>query len=844
VVHYKKNTLVLFALLPLIFFPSITPSKSIVDDTKSVAEQLGWVSQPETEFLCGGTFVDHNILMPESLKGKEDVIDFSADHSSYSQEGPSKLSGNVTITRAGQQIMADSAVLKRDPKTQKFDRTEFTGQVVLREPGKVIIGENGHVKLNKNTGAFDNVKYRVYVGAEIPSEEGGVLYGLSAWGEAGHVNRRQSGIYVLRDSTYTTCAPDINSWKLSATKITLNQDEGWGDARHVKLKVKNVPVLYIPYFNFPLDKRRKSGVLFPTYGETSESGVDISVPIYLNLAPNYDATITPRLMTKRGEQLNGVFRYLTQTSEGRIKGSYLKGDDQFNHFQKEASSKFSGNPSLNRLLRESTDRELFGYRNKTKFNQHWFSKIDYNYVSDDYYFQDFGGSLSESTNNQLIRTGDLNYQGESWDLFARLQSYQTLHPVNQVPTDEQYKRLPQLGANAEFPHQAYGMSYHLASEFVNFDRNRSPGESNDDVVKGQRYYLEPGISWPAVWMSGYVTPSVKLSSTQYELHNQQPGKESSITRVLPIASVDAGMFFDRDVKIFDRQYQQTLEPRAYYLYVPHDGQKDIPVFDSSIQTFTFDQLFRDNRFSGVDRIGDANQISFALTSRALESDSGFEKFRISLGEIFYFRDREVTLCDTPGCSDRNITVGATSRTASFSPIVGDITYSLNRHWSARVGTAWDPESGAVNNGYTYVQYKPSPEKIINLGYNFVRSGDVIDINLSTGLPDDTNNNNLNQVDLSFAWPLHKNWNAMGRWNYNLSHHHLQTYFYGLEYDSCCWALRFVGARTYRSLNERQHPVFENNFYIQFLLKGLGALGSEDPHEILTKGIRGYTDYFE
>ena len=304
-------------------------------------------------------------------------------------------------------------------------------------------------------------------------------------------------------------------------------------------------------------------------------------------------------------------------------------------------------------------------------------------------------------------------------------------------------------------------------------------------------------------------------------------------------SVDSGLYFDRNTHFKNTDYTQTLEPRVFYLYVPFQNQDNIPIFDSILQRFNVDSLFRTNRFSGTDRIGDANQVSLALTTRFINANTGEEKAKASIGEVIYFRDRRVTVCSTPGC----IASEDPSAEETLSPLAGQVSYALTRTWSTQANIAWDFNNNQAENGNINFHFEPSDQKILNIGYNFVRNGDVL-FSDQNGDPTDASTNNLNQPYVSVAWPLLRQWTGVGAYRYNLSHDHLQTYFFGAEYDSCCWAVRALYGRTFTSLNQRQNPVFDNFFTIQFQLKGLANLGNSDPGDLLTSTIQGYKDPYD
>ena len=826
-------------------------SKTWDQSPQEIANSLGWVEDVAHGGRCEGYYREpafSPLLMPK-IPLKQGPISIRANQTEFRQSGKSVLLGKVELNQPDRRLQADRVELKRNNETGKISSADLYGKVVLREPGRLLVSDYAHMFLDRQAGSLHHVLYRVLLAdparlnrlpqkINVSGQTGET--DLNAWGKAAQVTQTKPGLIQLLQATYTTCTPLNNIWQLSSRSIHLDRDSGRGEARDVSLSIKNIPVFYSPYFNFPVDKRRKSGFLFPYITTSSTSGLQVGIPYYWNIAPNYDLTFTPRVLTKRGVRFDGSFRYLTSLDDGALNLSFLPNDRTFREFRDTAPSFYAPSAALTELSSASSNRAYFSWQNSTIFNEHWTSRIDYTYVSDDYYFIDFGSVPAVINANQLLRQGNVAYANEHWNFLAQVQNYQTLHPVNQVPIANQYSSFPRLALNATYPDQAFGLNYQLISEWVNFFRTRGP---TDTVVPpiGNRLHLQPSVSLPMIKPEAYITPKIQFAATRYQLRNQTPGFSSEINRVLPLLGVEGGLYFDRALKILKNAYRQTLEPQISYLFVPYHNQNAIPIFDSALQPFSYDQLFRYNRFSGNDRIGDANQFSLALTTRISDKMTGEEKLKVSVGQIYYFQNRKVTLCNTPGCQDTLFVPGATSPTESVSPFAGQANYQLNAHWASSANLAWDPGTRRTINGNFNFQYHPSPNRLLNLGYNFIRFGDPL---LAVVPPAATSSaNNFSQPSISFAWPIKESWRAMGSYNYNLSHNHPQTYFYGLEYNSCCWAVRLVASRTFTALNQNFNPVFNNAIYFQWQLKGLGNIGTNDPSSVLTNGIPGYSDNF-
>lgn len=806
-----------------------------------LSDLLGWVSAPEPG-LCQGYYRSPVL----GLKSIERQVVTSADRAQHSHFEPgqakSVLKGNVQIDQADKRLVADHIDLYRDKKTGQLMTADLYGNIRLYGQQEVIAGNKAHFNFPEHTWQIHDSTYRIardkkhsVVGNEVHWQ------GLNGWGQSPLIQRDKQGIVQLDNASYTTCPPDMASWHITAHRIHLNQQTGRGDAHQAVLWLSKVPVFYLPYFNFPIDKRRKTGFLYPTLGSSSKQGLTLAWPFYWNLAPNYDITITPQLMAKRGLNTAAEFRYLTNNSHGEITGAYLPNDKAFRNFRDSASTaaRYGSQANFRRLQRDSEDRSYFSFQQDSSLDANWTTHIDYNYVSDDYYFQDFSLVPEKVSTNQLIREASTQYQSRHWNFLARMQGFQTLHPVNQTEIEEPYKRLPQLALTAKYPFFLPYSSFWMSTELVNFASSRAPQDAIAPV-DGKRYDFYPRVAFPMIKPYGYLIPELALNITAYDLNRAQqngyPNNHES--RSLPIFSVDSGLYFDRDTHLWGHDYVQTLEPRLFYLFVPYENQKNIPVFDSGLKTFDYEQLFTTNRFSGTDRVGDANQLTLALSTHWLDQTTGRQKLNAQIGEIFYFHDRRVTLCRTEGCIHEENPFAKDS----LSPLVSDLTVALAKNWDLHGGLAWDFNNNEADNGHLRLHYQPQPKRIINVGYNYLRNGDILRTN-ADGQPTGAGINNLNQYYLNFAWPLFKRWHSVGAYTYNVSHGYIQTWFFGLQYDSCCWSLRAVYGRYFTSLNEDEDPNFDDAIYLQFQLKGVGSVGTSDPSNLLETTIQGYQDPF-
>lgn len=847
---YKYNIHCFILLSPLIWLIFASPKKVLAD----TSSDLNWITDSSKENLCKGYYTE-----PELAAFNEPVLPMdqattgiTADNGEgqLEQQKISILKGHVVVKQSGRILYADKAVIIRNSDTGKIETIDLYGHVKIITQGRLLLGEKAHLRLTDDSGNMTNLKYRLLLAGDrsIPNYLSKISKNtyryttLTAWGAADSVHVMNKNESLLNQITYTTCPPDRNQWTLVAKKLKLNRAKDIGTATNVRLNIGHVPVFYWPYLNFPTSRERKTGFLYPIIGYTSMSGLEWAWPFYWNLAPNYDATLAPTIYSKRGVLLKGNIRYLTEKTNGSFDFGVIPNDKEFKRFQNNAIASYSDQPGLSRLLNASDTRNFFNFKNSTQWNSKWSSHIDYTHVSDDYYFENFSTIPEILTLNQLLEQADVEYQSEHWNFLGILQSYNTLHPVDRQFVSNLYRRLPEFDLNSNYSNLWNShLDFTTQTQWVNFTRLANPGELSLPI-NAYRVNLDPTLSYSLYKSFGFFIPSFDVRLLNYSLRNQQPNLETSLNRAYPSFNIDTGLYFDRQDTFFGKTYNETLEPRLFYLYVPFHDQSQIPVFDASIVPFSFEQLFRKNRFGGFDRIGDTNQLSFSLTSRLIDEETGAQKIKWDLGQIYYFHNRQITLCNSPTnptCSDYlSGVMGATPEDKKFSPIAGDASYYFDTHWSLNGNAAWDPTIWKMNNSAIFLQYKRNERFIINLGYNFLLRGDII-----ANTPVNQSINNLNQISTSFALPLGQQWSGLGVINYNISQKHPQTYLLGMQYDSCCWALRIAGGRTFSVLDQNGQAQFNNALYVQFELKGLANIDPSNLANLIEGQIPGYRDPF-
>jgi LPS-assembly protein len=589
---------------------------------------------------------------------------------------------------------------------------------------------------------------------------------------------------VLEDTDYTTCARDNPDWRVRVSKLTIDQEAERAEARHLRIYARGVPVFYTPWLSFPLTEKRQSGFLTPTVGSSRKNDLDLSVPFYWNIAPEQDATVGPRHLGLRGTMLTGEYRYLLPTGRGLINASVLPSDQ----------------------LRDGDTRSMIALNHQQTFlDQRLQSNLIYNSVSDPFYFEDFGNSLAATSQPFLEQRLDLAGSLGGWGGLFRVQNFQSVNPA--LAALGPYTRLPQLMLNGSpIAGGNRRLNMNVAVDANHFTRAAS--------VSGTRLDSTVNLSLPWATASGFITPRVGARATQYALRGD-PAFDDAPGRLVPVASLDSGLFLERDLDWFGGHQVQTLEPRLFYLFVGAENQDHLPVFDSSIHDFTFAQLFRDDRFVGGDRVGDANQMTFALTSRIFDRLGGEERLRLAAGQILYLDRQDVTL---PG------TLRDIDPTSEF---VGEL--SVRPTSALRVGgnLTWDPHIPQTRRGTLELRYAPDDDHILNLGYRVRR-----------GIAQVPTRPTLEQVEGSTRWPVYGAASFIGRIVYSINDNQTIESMGGLEFDSCCWAARGV-VRHYVTNTLGQ---FDTGYFFLLELKGLTGIGTAT-ETFIERQIPGYDTTF-
>jgi LPS-assembly protein len=635
----------------------------------------------------------------------------------------------------------------------------------------------------------------------------------------------QGAVGQMHRSTYTTCDPSQPIWKLSAPQIEVDNDEGFGTARNAVLRIGRVPVLWAPYFKFPIDDRRQTGLLYPELGLSGRNGFDYAQPIYFNLAPNYDDTLTPRYMSKRGFMLDNEFRYLYDGGRGELQTAYLPNDK----------------------LRDK-DRGQVQYEGYHNINRNWQARASMAWVSDERYMEDFSSKLIGVTTSTLQSQIGVYGTGENWS-GGLMADYWQLTDYTLTEASLPYARQPRAFFNWDKPLLPW-LETGVYAEAVHFTHDDVPLKEllpDGDYVRtgqvtpyfnGSRLDVKPYVSLPFAGAAWYVTPTLAYRYTGYELDrgladqtrllalrdagitNPTPEQlvgDTSPHRAMPIASLDAGLFFDRETEIGGKSYLHTLEPRLFYLRTPYRDQSDLPIFDTRDFTFSWGQLFRDSRYTGADRQNDANQLTMALSTRFIDQTTGRERFSGSIGQILYFDDSRVSV---PGV--------ASQVEKGKSAWIADANYAINDRWNLGATYQWDPKYKRQDLASVRARYLMSNDGIVNISYRY---------RVNAAAPLDASKKDrtlLEQADLSFLYPINERWSLVGRYYYSIQDNSPLEIIGGVQWDSCCLAVRALARRYVRN----REGEMNNSFQIEFVLKGLSSIG-QNTDRTLRRAILGY-----
>lgn len=750
-------------------------------------------------------------IMPVLTPPNKDVPLFlTADSMEGQTDELAVAEGNVELRKA--ELLLQSDKLTYRPLD---DEVEATGQVRLAQNGMEVEADHLKMKLTEQLGFADKARYSVTreVDSKLYEENRTVVtvtsvngansgapmmlnvpnvYGLpvdspapremTGSGTAERIDFHGENHMRLSQGTFSTCKPASPDWYLKAERIDLDYDSNYGRADDTSLWFKGVPLFYAPKAWFPISTDRRSGMLSPSFKQSTKTGFDLTAPFYWNIAPNYDATFYPRYMSKRGTQLGIETRYMNEGVESDVRTEYMGNDSS-----------------------ERRRRYAYALRHQQQFGDGFAAALNWNGVSDDNYWEDMSSRLLQTSQVQLERRATLSYVPSPW-LQSSLQvlRYQTLQPDPANPIARPYFLEPQLNLLGYRPNLG-GFDFTLVGQYSRFTH-----EDRQSKDTGDRLVLYPQISFPVISAALQVTPKLGLHMSSYAIDRAtlNGGGTDRISRVLPTFSLDSTVVFEREGRLLDQDYVQTLEPRLYYVYIPYKKQGDIPVFDTGLSDFNFAQVFSENRYSGYDRINDAHQLTAALTTRILDAQTGAEQFKAMLGQRYYFAKQRVTL------------PGETSRQDNFSNLIASVTGLVAPKTYAEATWEYNYDDRTNDRFSAGVRYQPDYGKVLSASYRYTR--DPL-----------TNKSIVDQVDFAGQWPLAPQWYAVGRFNYSLRDSQALETIGGLEYNAGCWAVRGVVQRLTATSGSPN-----TTFFLQLELQDFTSIGS-NPLSLLRRSIPGY-----
>jgi len=665
------------------------------------------------------------------------------------------IDGNAELRRGASSIRADR--LEYDQPT---DVIKARGNVRVNSSGNLFNGPELEIKLDTFEGFFTRPDYRFLQN--------------DGYGAARRVDFIDDKRLVAYDASFTTCqrgeGPSwMPAWIVNATRIKFDREADVGEASGGVLRFMSVPILAAPTFTFPLSDKRKSGLLPPTFAIDNISGTSVTVPYYFDIAPNRDATLSPSIMSKRGVDLAGEFRYLERTYRGELRASLLPNDS----------------------LRDKT-RWSYNYLSSGTFNTGLSSvgglgfNLNLNRVSDNNYWRDFpstglGGGTKVLTQRLLPSDASVSWGSGFFSTALRTLKYQTLQDVNS-PIVPPYDLMPQLTAaytRFNAPIAGFeGLDYSVRTDYTRFESDRLlPRQPN-----ANRTFAVAQISRPWIRPAGYITPKLILNSTAYQFDGPLINGARSASRTVPTFSLDSGVTFERDTSFFGQSFTQTLEPRAFYVNTPYRNQSALPNYDSGLNAFNFATLFTENEFVGNDRISDSNVLTTGVTSRLLNPDTGAEALRFGIAQRVRFKDRQVRLPGEVPVSER------------LSDLLLGASVNLTPAWSLDSTVQYNPKTNTSQRSTVGARYSPSNYRVVSAAYRRQR-------------------NVSEQYDIGWQWPINDlwgdkgkdlgpgrgqgegRWYSVGRLNYSVPDKKLVDVVVGLEYDGCCWIGRVVLERT-------------------------------------------------
>ncbi|ENM5826281.1 LPS assembly protein LptD [Vibrio metoecus] len=710
------------------------------------------------------------VSQPDPTSPSQQPINVEADKLEAINGQKATYSGNVVVLQGKKRIAADNVTLH-----QQENVVVAEGNVQFSDGEIKTLSTKATNHLNTDEMTLENTSYKFLC------EPGR--------GEAVYVSKTGKAVYEIEDGSITSCPEGNNAWRMRASSIDVDQNEEIATFYNPRLEVQNVPVFYLPYLTVPIGDTRKTGFLYPTASYGSLNGYSFEVPIYWNLAPQYDLETTFNYMQKRGTQLNSVFRYLSDLGEGQIKSEYLP-DDQ--------------------LHTEQGNRWALQYEHSGIFQQAWKFEIDYSKVSDINYFSDLDSGIGNREDGQLIQEGRATYRSDNWDAALLVRDFQLL-TKDTTSTNLPYRLMPQLSYNYYAPETMKYLDLDLISHISRFETDARGKPS------ATRVHIEPGLKIPFSNTWGNWTTEARVLGTYYQqdIDKTTDAKlEESVTRVIPEIRSVAGIVLERDTVLLDN-YTQTLEPKIQYLYVPKEDQSNIGLYDSTLLQTDYYGLFRSRKYSGVDRIESANQISYGASTRFFD-DSYKERLNIAFGQIFYLD------------GNFNPSVKNPDNQSSYSAWAVEMDFNFSDYLFYHGGIQYDIDGQGIQLGNSTLEYR-SNGGYIQTNYRYVAKDYILNtVGDSITNINDITKDGISQAGILAGYQLSRKWSASGQYYYDLTTDETLEWLANLTYTSDCWYMGFTYSNQLKSWDGNfvtdpyATPIYENNFSFNIGIIGFGT----------------------
>lgn len=790
------------------------------------AEELDWVPLSELtpaqrEVLptaCCGAYVtpardDADALADPATS----TLRARADSSDAQLQSEFVMQGNVQITQGYRSIRADHATYSQTERT-----AQISGDIQIREPGMLMRAERANLDIDRGNASLEEAQF--------------VLHETRIRGQAARLEKFGDRLVTLENGRFTSCEPGSNIWSVAGAEIEIHPEKHYGIARHMRLNIMDVPVLYAPYIRFPVGKERLTGFLFPSIGfDTRRKNLDdVEIPFYWNIAPNYDAILTPRYLSEHGALLDVETRHLSRLFETEAQISYMPSDNgNYDSLSKQRIEDGLKTDYTN------DERWLLQLDQVGGKGERWNTLIDYTDLSDtDYMLEVNGSALDANRQAFLTQLAAADYRTDNWLVGIKAQEFRLL-TENQL----RYRELPRANADGDYRFNEWQLTFE--NEYTHFDRNSHYSGDRETLILGQRLRTDYSLTWNKELQWGFFKPGVAYRTLNYQLDELAlVDNEANSPRLQSAqAKLDTGLYFERNIELSGDGYLQTLEPRLFYLYNEYDDHAPLYGlttnnsainFDTARLTFNYDQLFRDTRFAGGDRLDDANQVSLGLSSAWIDQSSGIERLRMSIGQTLYLEENKVHTGE--------LTTEEIELQEDTSPIAAQISGQLSNGLRLRGDLFYDHRTEQVDGGSVSLRYMDENYRILNLAYRYSRDP----VTFNPGNPVQVTGQPLDQLDAAIIWPVSNQWSVIARSNYDFHYELELDTFAGLEYNDCCYRVR-VMARRWLDFDYSENFMervtskdYRQALMVDIQLKGLGNI-SERIGKLLDKAIIGSSE---